>query len=252
MPYRTFNLEEASDYLHLPRYDVEQLCRSGSIPCQTRGGRLVFLRGELDAWASRHILGLPEKHLDSYHQQSSRGARRALEAEVLIPELMHPDWIEPSLASRTRHSVIGDLVSLAEKTGRISDPLELRESIEQREELCPTALPGGLALLHCRNHETYRFEGSFVLLGRTIQDIMFHAPDGRPTRLFFLLCCQDERLHLHLLARFALLVQRTDVLGYLFAASTAEEMFAALTQAELAALAGKRRVDVAPPSAGEE
>ena len=56
------------------------------------------------------------------------------------------------------------MVALAEGTGRVLHPRELLQSVEERESLCSTALPGGLALLHSRHHTEYSFDGSFVVL----------------------------------------------------------------------------------------
>jgi nitrogen PTS system EIIA component len=240
MPYRTLELGEASDYLHLTRRELEQLVKTEDIPYRQRGGRIVFLRGELDAWASQRILGLPAKRLADYHRQSTHGTRGVFEHDALVPELLRPGYIAAALASKTKNSVIRDLVAFAQKTGRVLDPAELLASVEAREELCPTALPGGLALLHCRNHEPYRFDGSFLVLGRTVQEIHFGAPDGRPTWLFFLICCQDERLHLHTLARLCLMAQKTDIIPQLLTLPGPAAMFEAMVAAEQWVLAGKR------------
>jgi mannitol/fructose-specific phosphotransferase system IIA component (Ntr-type) len=62
--------------------------------------------------------------------------------------------------------------------------------------------------------------------------VPFGAADGGETRLFFLVCCQEDRLHLHLLARLSLMCARTELLAYLRAATTADEMAAALAEAE--------------------
>jgi PTS system nitrogen regulatory IIA component len=237
MPYRTFDLAEAADYLHLTCGDVEQLMKTTGIPYERRGGRVVFLRGELDAWASQRILGLPPKRLVDYHQKSTRGTRAVFGRDALIPELLEPGFIDAALTSRTKKSVIRDLVAFAEKTGRVLDPAGLLASVEAREELCSTGLPGGFALLHCRNHQSFRFENSFIVLGRTVQAIHFGSPDGRPTWLFFLICCQDERIHLHALARLCLLAQKTDVVARLFSAPDAAAMYTALVSAEQAVLA---------------
>jgi PTS system nitrogen regulatory IIA component len=242
MPYRTLNTDEVADYLHLPAWYVEKMVRAKEIPHQMRGGRAAFLRGEIDAWASQRIIELPKQNLTKYHERSTQGTRMLLEQEALIPLLMRPGFIEPALLSKTRRSVIDGMVSLAINTGRVNDPVELRESVAAREDLCPTAIEGGMALLHCRHHDPYRFEESFVLLGRTVQEIPFGAPDGRSTRFFFLLCCQEERLHLHALARFCLMAQKTDLLQRLYAATEAETLYAALETSELAALAGKKRL----------
>jgi mannitol/fructose-specific phosphotransferase system IIA component (Ntr-type) len=236
MPHRTLNIAELTEYLHVAPGDVERLMRESDIPYTIRGGKPVFVRGEIDGWASRRIIGLPEKRLTAYHEKSLRGTREIFPDGALIPELMRPDYIDLELTSRTRSSVIRDMVALAGRTGRVLDPRELVKSIEEREALCSTALPGGLALLHARNHADYRFEGSFVVLGRTVQQVPFSAPDGRATQLYFLICCQDDRIHLHTLARLCLLAMNTDVVPQLLNASDVESAFSSLVEAEHAVL----------------
>ena len=236
MPHRTLSIEEAAAYLHLTVQDVDRLLRETDIPHATRGDRMVFPRGELDAWASQRILGLAPKRLDTYHQQSSRGTRKLFPEKALVPQLLTPEYIQLELSSKTRASVLRDMVALAEQTGRLYDPRELLASVEERESLCSTALPGGLALLHARHMEAYRFEGSFLVLGRTVQSVPFGAPDGRPTRLFFLLCCEDERIHLHSLARLCTIAMKTNIIAELMEAADSASAFEALRAAELSVL----------------
>ena len=232
MLHRTFTTEELTDYLHLAQGDVERLVRESDIPYEIRGGRTVFRRATIDEWASKRILRLPGKRLDAYHEKSMRGMREVFSSGALIPELLREDYIDLALASKTRPSVIRDLVALAERTGRVFDPRELLSSVEGREALCPTALPGGFALLHVRHHAAYRFEGSFIVLGRTIQAVPFGAEDGRPTQVFFMICCEDDRIHLHTLARLCLIAQKTDVMAQLFEASDARTAYEELVAAE--------------------
>ena len=236
MPHRTFTTEELADYLHLAPAEVERLMRESDLPHAVRGGRAVFQRSEIDAWASRRILGLPVKRLDVYHAKSVRGTREIFPDGALIPELMKPEYIDLALAPRTHASVVRTMVGLAERTGRVLDPRELLTSVEEREALCSTALPGGLALLHARHHAEYRFEGSFVVAGRAVQAVPFGAPDGQPTRLFFLICCQDDRIHLHTLARLCLLARNTDIIAQLLEAPDATAAYEALVNAERAGL----------------
>ena len=236
MPHRTLNTEQLTDYLHLVPGDVERLLRESDIPREVRGGRTVFRRAAIDEWTSQRILGLPGKRLDAYHEKSMRGTREVFPDGALIPTLLRVGDIDLELASKTRASVIRDLVALAERTGRVSDPRELVSSVQEREALCSTALPGGFALLHARHHTAYRFDGSFIVLGRTIQSVPFGALDGRPTRVFFLICCGDERIHLHTLARLCLIAQRTDSMAQLYDAADASEAFELLVTAESSVL----------------
>jgi len=236
MAHRTLSTEELADYLHVSANDVERLLRESDIPKVERGGKLIFRRSEIDAWASQRILGMPGKRLDAYHAKTMRGTQEIFLNNALIPELLRPAYINLGVTSKTRSSALRDMVALADTTGQVFDPRELLASVEAREALCSTALPGGFALLHARNYDPYRFEGSFIVLGRTIQSVPFGAPDGRPTRLFFLLCCQDDRIHLHTLARLCLLAMKTDILAQLHEAPDAHAAYDALLAAELAVL----------------
>ena len=239
MPQRTLTIDELADYLHVARRHVERLIRDGEIPCTMRGGRMLFQREEIDAWASQRLLRLPGQSLDWYHQKTMQGTRQIFPRGALIPALLEPGYIDLGLAAKTRASVVRDMVGLAERTGRVFDPRELLDSVQAREALCSTALPGGLALLHARQHQPYRYEGSFIVLGRTIQPIPFGAPDGRASQVFFLICCQDERIHLHTLARLCLLALKTKVMTELLEAADATAAYEALVAAELAVLPAK-------------
>ena len=77
------------------------------------------------------------------------------------------------------------------------------------------------------------------MLGRTIQAIPFGAPDGRASQLFFLICCQDDRIHLHTLARLCLLAMKTNVIAQLAVAPDPAGAYEALVAAEQTVLPAK-------------
>ena len=233
MPYRKLNLKDAAAYLHIPAEDVEVLARRSEIPVELHADRLVFVKRELDAWASQHILGLSPKRLEGYHRRTSAQAHDLSKKHTIIGELVRPDGIEAALRSSTRPSVLRDIVAQAERTGLLTTTAaELLAALKEREALCPTALPGGLALLHPRNHDPYMFSDSFLVFGRTTHPIPFGAPDGMGTDLFFLVCCQDDRIHLHVLARLCMMCSQTRLLPNLRSATDRDEMLAVLLAAE--------------------
>jgi mannitol/fructose-specific phosphotransferase system IIA component (Ntr-type) len=80
------------------------------------------------------------------------------------------------------------------------------------------------------------------VVGRPVQEIHFGAPDGQPTHLFFLICCQDDRLHLHTLARLCLIVQKTKLLDRLREAPDAGSMRDSIIAAEQEILADRKTV----------
>ncbi len=241
MLFRLFNVEAVADYLHLTPADIEQRVKDHEIPFERRGNRLVFRKGEIDEWASRRIMGFSSDRLAAYHEKSTRHTRNILPHETILPDLLTAGAVDPAMTSKTKASVLRDLVALAGKTGQLNDPQTLVDSLAAREGLCSTAMPGGFALPHLRTQEPYLFETSFIVAGRPIQPIHFGAPDGEPTQLFFLICCQDDRLHLHTLARLCLMATKTRVLDQLRDASDAQAMRDALIAAEQAILADPKR-----------
>lgn len=236
MPYRTFNSSEVARYLHLTRADLERLVKNQDIPFEKHGEHLVFRKTLVNAWASQRILGLESRRLVEYHEKTSTATRELVEREVLLPELIEPRYIDPALPAKTRASVLREMVALAGKTSRVNDPQVLLAGLEAREELCSTGLPGGMAILHTRQHEAYLFETSFIVLGRTVQPIPFGAPDGGPTDLFFLLALSDDSLHLHLLAHLCLMAQKTALLEELRQAVDADQMHQCLLASEAAVI----------------
>lgn len=232
MPYRIFNLDETARYLHLDRADVERLVKNQDIPFERHGVRLAFRKIDLDAWASPRILGLEGRRLSEYHRKTSRSVLPLAPDAAILSGLVRPEYIQPALPAKTKASAIREMAALAESTGKVLDPKALLNGLEARESLCSTGLPGGLALLHARNPETYLFESAFLVLGRTAHPIPFGAPDGRATDLFFLLACTDSSFHLHTLARVCLLAQKTQLLDDLRQAPGRDAMFQCLVAAE--------------------
>jgi PTS system nitrogen regulatory IIA component len=232
MSYRLFTLEEVARYLHLTTEDVEGRVKDNAIPFEKRGERVVFRKVEIDLWASRRILGLSKRRLADYHQKSTRGTREISPQEAILPEMLERGAIDSAMTAKTKASLLRDLVALAEKTKNVGDPKELVASLEARESQASTAVTGGLALPHPRSHEPYLFSSSFLVVGRTMQEIHFGAPDGHPTSLFILICCQDDRFHLHTLARLCLMALTTDMLAQLRQAPEAKSLRDCLIAAE--------------------
>lgn len=232
MPHRVFSLKEVADYLHVAESDVTEMVRAGEIPNEVTGGRPSFRRRAIDAWASRRLLGLGERPLREFHRKTSARHHVLSNKHALMPELVVAEGIDPVFPARTRSSVIREMAAMAGRTGLVVYPDDLLASLEERERLGSTALAGGVALLHPLHHEPYMFEDSFIVLARAVQPAPFGSPDGELTDLFFLVCCQDERIHLHLLARLCTMCHRTDVLAALRAAADAESMLAALVASE--------------------
>jgi len=240
MPHTRFSLQEVADYLHLSVEDVMRLVKRREIPCEQSGTRITFIHGDIDAWASQRLLGSTQGSIEEYHRKSSAKLHDTSRDSAIISELLKPAFIRPVLNSRTKSSVIRDMVKLADETGLLNDREQLLSSINEREKMCSTALSGGMAILHAQHHEPYMSEDSFVVLGRTVQPIPFGSPDGRTTDVFFLVCCQDDRIHLHVLARICMLCYHTPLLMTLRELDNAQAMHDAIVGQELDLIRGMK------------
>ncbi len=232
MPHQVMNVKEIATYLHVAPARIEELVKQRDIPFQKQGERFAFRRAEIDAWASQRILKFSAPNLADYHSQTSAKVKEFSADSTTLPQLLTKDRLSCGLTAKTRSSAIRAMVAMAVATDLVSDGAELLTLIEEREALCSTALPGGWAILHPRHHDPYMFAESFLVVGRTIQPIHFGAQDGHPTDIFFLLCCQDDRLHLHTIARLCTLCMETKLLETLRQAQTEQEMMDVILTAE--------------------
>jgi len=100
------------------------------------------------------------------------------------------------------------------------DPDKVEEAVLAREDLQPTALDNGVALLHPRRPLPSILAEAMVALGRSGQGIPFGG--GRQlTDLFFLILSTDDRTHLRTLAKLSRLIAQDEFLAALRAAEDA-------------------------------
>jgi len=235
MPREQMNEQQVAAYLNIDVREVAKLASRGQVPCRRIAGKFVFLKGDLDHWIEARMPQMDRKDLAGI--EKGVGAHHGFDtvSEVVCPLIPDRGAAVP-LDARTREAVIRRLVDLAEQAGLVYIRDELLGEIRQREELCSTAIMPGVALAHPRHPLPYDIAASFVVVGRTASGIPFGAEDGSLTRLFFLVCCKDDRTHLHVLARLALMLHEAGAIEELMAAEDAEQFLQTLHQRELAAI----------------
>jgi PTS system nitrogen regulatory IIA component len=79
----------------------------------------------------------------------------------------------------------------------------MAEAVRAREELFPTVLESGVALLHPRRPMASILARPLLALGVSRSGLPFGAPRGGLTDIFFLICSTDDRGHLRTLARLS-------------------------------------------------
>ena len=101
-------------------------------------------------------------------------------------------------------------------------------------------MPGGIAIPHPQRPLPYAVAEPILVVARTCQGIVFGAPDGRLSQLFFLTVSQDDRHHVHVLARLCRILHHEPLIEQLRYAETAEEMIELIRERELQIISQSR------------
>lgn len=231
MPYRSMTIKELADMLGTDSRRLERMARRGELPCQKVAGQFRFNRAEITAWLQQNMAAMNGDHLAQV-DAGITAHRQARQDEAIVTGLLCPQAVACELGARTKSSALRKLVALAEQTGRVYDRQALLDAVRAREALCSTALPAGIAIPHPRRPLPYALAEPVLAVARARQGIVFGAPDRRRTHLFFLTASQDDRHHLHVLARLCRILRDDDVVQQLLHADTVEEMMGLLEQRE--------------------
>jgi PTS system nitrogen regulatory IIA component len=224
------DIEQLASYLQRDVREVGKLASRGQLPGRKVGGEWRFARAEINHWLEGQLHDYNDKELHALESAHS-------DSEPLLARLLGEATVAVPLPATTRASVLRELVNLAEQSWQVYDPEAILKAVQDREEMGSTALPSGVALPHPHRPLKAALGDSVVAFGRTTRPVPFGGKNGL-TDLFFLICCQDDRTHLGVLARLARLFLRPGFLEDLRAAETSHEALEIITTAEQQVLLG--------------
>ncbi len=196
-------LSEVAVYLRVAEKTVQRMIQRDEIPRARVGGQWRFSRRIVDEWlAAQMDFGSPG--------QSSVLGSEGVEIPPLA-ELLLPQYILPNMRGGRREAVFGQLATPLVRTGILHSRRGFIDKLVRREDAASTALEGGVALPHIRQVTENPPGSPDVVMGVCRQGVDYHAPDGKPTHVFFLLLANDEVVHLRLIQRIARLFRQAEV-----------------------------------------
>jgi PTS system nitrogen regulatory IIA component len=231
MPYGDFDVEKLARYLHLNPQQVVKLAERGQLPGRKVGGEWKFAKPDIHHWFENRIGLSDEEELLKVEDVLQCSSPEEDKEHVRISELMPVEAIAIPLCARTRNSVIESMVELAAGTGLLWDPKEMAEAVRSREDMHPTALENGVALLHPRRPMANILAQPLLALGVTVTGIPFGGASAL-TDVFFLICSTDDRVHLRVLARLSRLLTVPGLLNALHQATDAAAVHRMIEEAE--------------------
>ena len=227
-----FDINSLSAYLHLNPDQVKKMAERDKLPGRRIGGQWRFSRPEIHQWFEERIGVSDEKELVEVERVFEIQSQKRSVDEFHIPDLLSVSNIAMPLLARTKTKVISKVCELAAASGTLWEPEKMAEAIANREQLHPTALGNGVALLHPRRPMPNAMAEAFIALGVTHSGIPFGGPRGVLTDIFFLIGSTDEAVHLRVLARLSRVIQMPETLGQIRAQTSPQGVWDVMLSAD--------------------
>jgi PTS system nitrogen regulatory IIA component len=214
-----FDLDGLAAYLHMSRDLVAKMADRGKLPGRKVAGEWRFSHAEIHHWLEERIGVWDDAELSRLETALDRQAS-VDDGAFSLADRLPLEGVAVPLVARTKNSIIDSMAELAAATGHLWDPTQMAAAVRQREELYPTALETGVALLHPRRPLTSILAEPVLALGITSQGVPCGSARGL-TDIFFLIASVDDRGHLRTLARLSRLIGSEGLLSALRAAPDA-------------------------------
>lgn len=233
MASKDFDIEQLALYLHITPSQVTKMAVRGKLPGRKVNGEWRFSESEIHHWLEEQIGIGDAEELQRMERVLEKNIDVTSDDRAMLADFLSPLAIAVPLNARTRGSVIREMCHLAATTGLLWDSDGMAEAVAAREDLHPTALENGVALLHPRRPQTSILAEPLVALGVSTQPIPFGNTSGHLTDVFFLICSTDDRVHLKILARLARLVTDDVFLTMLRSSQSPNDAIEIIRAAEL-------------------
>jgi len=149
-----------------------------------------------------------------------------------IADIVSKNLVEVNLKSRTKESVLSEIVEVLHKNKKIRDKKEILDALLKREAEASTGIGHGLAIPHARIDD---LKEAVIFVGVSKHGIDFSSSDAKPAHVIvlFLTPVSDTSIHLKILGRLGFLFKDMLFLGELRSASSNDELYFILKQGDL-------------------
>lgn len=198
-------IKDVAELLNISETTVRRWLAEGKIPAYRINHQYRFSRDEIQNWVMSQKLGQPcnaTPFNEIAEEEESTHSKKGIQ-QFSLYRAIHKGGVSSGVSGSGKEEIIRNA------TAQIAKDLELDaevlfELLWDRERLQPTALNNGIGIPHTRDF-LLKSPQDVVCVVFPKNPIDYGALDGKPVHtLFFLFACEDKR-HLHLLAKIALL-----------------------------------------------
>jgi nitrogen PTS system EIIA component len=199
-------INEVAQSLRLPVSTVERWVRQGRIPIQRTDNGYIFDESTLEKWASmrKFPFSLPKKVNTSTQQITSDNLLPAMKRGGMVYNIKGND------VQTVLKNAVKDIHFLSDD---IKDVL-YRELLE-RERLTSTGIGKGVAIPHPHNPLKDMISDALISTCFLETPVDFHAIDGKPVFVMFILSSPSTKSHLHLLSRLSFCIREDAFVEFL-------------------------------------
>jgi len=220
-------IKDVAELLNISETTVRRLLAEGKIPSYRINQQYRFCRGDIQNW----VMNYKQEHA------SSENPLKDIQNKLATPKVigthpsggikqfslyraLHKGIFLHDVAGHSKEDVIRNAVhSIADDLSLDADVLF--DLLWDRERLQPTALNNGIGIPHTRDF-LLQSPHDAVCIGFPNEAVDYGALDGKHVHtLFFLFACDDKR-HLHLLAKIALLCSQPATIDLLLSRPSKE------------------------------
>lgn len=217
-------LAEVATYLKLSEKTLLKMVKTGEIPCAKIANQWRFSRPMIDDWIRGKMDVVPKNDLT-----------RLIEKEfdyMPLSRLIDRESMIMSLKSKDREGVLDELAEVAFQNNLILDKVSFIKKLNEREDLTSTAIGNGVAIPHLRKPSASIINEPKIIIGVSPEGVDFKSPDGKLTKLFFLILSDSEVVHLRVLSRLAAILRDSRSIEKISRFTTQDEFLSFFVEAD--------------------
>lgn len=217
-------LAELANYLKVAEKTVVRMAREGKIPGTKVASQWRFMRSMVDHWLENRMQPVNPTNLFELLKMAPEVVPVS---RLVSPELMLFD-IKPGSVSE----VLTQLTAPLQTYDLVEDSGAYLQMLVDREDLHSTAIAPHVAIPHARTPANAQLKQSALVVGICPEGTDFGATDKKKTKVFLLICSEDDMVHLRLLAKISKLLSKPKVIDRLMKCTSSEQVIALLAETE--------------------
>ncbi len=144
-----------------------------------------------------------------------------------LKQIINRDTIAVGIPGKTKEEIIGNLLDILVKAGKIQDRKAAMDAVMERERKMSTGMKHGIAIPHGK---TSIVKDLVACIGISVNPVDFDSLDHEPCNIFIMTLSPPDKTgpHLQFLAEVSLLFKSAEKRDKLLKARSAEDVMAVL------------------------